>query len=355
MTTLQVILESVKVLAVFVLVMQATPVMAIVERRGVGFIQDRVGPDRCGPQGVLQPFADALKLLFKEDILPREVDKFLYHIAPMIMLCIPPLVFAVVPFGSSIRFADFTLKLQVADFHVGVLWVLALLSMGGFGVAFAGWSSNNKYGMLSSLRAVAQSISYEVALGLVIIALIMTTQLEGQSSATMSSIVEAQNGAYLGFFPKWNLFRQPLAFVIFLAVMFAETNRTPFDFVECEQELVAGYMTEYGSMKFSMLFMGEYMALAVMSALCVTFFLGGWSLPWVDLGDLGAHNWLGALLSVAVFFAKWALVAWTYVWVRWTVPRLRFDKLMMLGWKGLIPLALANIVITALVGMLLEG
>jgi NADH-quinone oxidoreductase subunit H len=352
MTLTQGILEAAKVLVVFTTVMMTVPYWAYVERRGVSFIQDRVGPDRCGPFGLLQPFADALKLLFKEDILPRDVDKFLYHLAPMIMVCVPLLVFAVIPFGSSIQTADFTFRLQIVDLDVGILWVLAILTIGGLGVAFAGWSSNNKYSVLSALRAAAQSISYEMALGLVVIAIIMTTDVPGQSSTAMSSIVESQTGAYLGIIPKWNIFCQPVAFLIFLAVMFAETNRTPFDFVECEQELVAGFMTEYGSMKFSMLFMGEYMAMTVMSALCVTLFLGGWSLPWVDLGT---GTVFAAVVSVLVFLVKWAFVAWLYVWVRWTLPRLRFDKLMMLGWKGLIPLALANIVVTGFVGVWLHS
>jgi NADH-quinone oxidoreductase subunit H len=232
---------------------------------------------------------------------------------------------------------------------VGVLFLLAVFSMGGLGVVLAGWSQNNKYGFMSALRAVAQSISYEIAMGLAIIAIIMSTDVDGQSSTTVSAIVASQNAEWLGFIPKWNIFAQPVAFIVFLAAMYAEVNRTPFDFVECEQELVAGYMTEYGSMKFSMLFMGEYMSMTVMSGLLVTFFLGGWSLPWIDLGT---GEWYLSAISVVVFGLKWLFVAWTFVWVRWTLPRFRYDKLMQLGWRSLIPLALVNIVITGFVGVL---
>jgi NADH-quinone oxidoreductase subunit H len=336
----------VKVLVVFTAIQMTVPVWVIIERRGVAFIQDRVGPDRCGPWGLLQPFADALKLVFKEDILPRHVDKFLYHLAPAFVVIVPIMTFAVIPFGSYIKIGDWNLTFQIADFHVGVLWILAIMSMGGFGVAFGGWSSNNKYGILSALRGVAQSISYEIAMGLAIIAIIMVS-----GSTTMSAIVADQAGTYLGFIPKWHIFTQPLAFVIFIAAAYAETNRTPFDFVECEQELVAGYMTEYGSMKFSMLFMGEYMSMSVMSALVVTFFLGGWTLPWVDLGT---GSVIPAIVSVFVFGIKWLFIAWLYVWVRWTLPRLRFDKLMHLGWKALVPLGLINIVVTAFIGIGLD-
>lgn len=348
MSTVEVIVTCAKVLVVFTALMMSVPVWVILERRGVAFIQDRVGPDRCGPWGLIQPFADAVKLLFKEDITPRHVDKLLYFAAPAFCIIVPTTAFAVVPFGSSIRIGGFSLGFQVADFGVGVLFILAVLSMSSFGLVCAGWAQNNKYGILSALRGVAQSISYEIAMCLAVVAVVMSTGVEGSSSLTMSSIVADQGGAYLGFFPKWNVFVQPLAFFIFIAAMYAETNRTPFDFVECEQELVAGYMTEYSSMKFSMLFMGEYVSMTVQSALLVTFFLGGWTLPWIDLGGGGVA---AGVASVLVFLVKWFAVAWLYIWVRWTVPRLRFDKLMDLGWKALVPLALMNIVITALVGV----
>ncbi len=353
MSTLEIIVTCIKVLAVFTALQMAVPVLVIMERRGVSFIQDRVGPDRCGPFGLLQPFADAAKLVFKEDITPRHVDKLLYFLAPAFCLIVPTVAFAVVPFGSGIRIGDFTLSFQIADFRVGVLYLLAILSMSSFGVVCAGWAQNNKYGTLSALRGVAQSVSYEIAMCLAVVAVVMSTNSDsGVSSTAMSTIVADQGGTYLGFFPKWNVFTQPIAFFIFLAAMYAETNRTPFDFVECEQELVAGYMTEYGSMKFSMLFMGEYIAMALQSALLVTFFLGGWTLPWVDLGD---GSIAGGIASVIVFLVKWFAVAWLYIWVRWTLPRLRYDKLMDLGWKALVPLALINIVATAFVGVWLRS
>jgi NADH-quinone oxidoreductase subunit H len=346
MTTVEVIVTCVKVLAVFTAVQMTVPVWAILERRGMAPLQDRVGPDRCGPWGLLQPFADAVKLAFKEDITPRAVDKLLYFTAPAIVLILPALVFAVIPFGSHVEIGGLSISFQVADFHVGVLYVLAVLSMGAFGIAFGGWASNNKYSSLSALRGVAQSISYEIAMGLAVIAVIMSAE-----STQISAIVAEQAGNYLGFIPRWHIFTQPLAAVIFLVAMYAETNRTPFDFVECEQELVAGYMTEFGSMKFSALFQGEYMSMSVMCGLFTTLFLGGWTFPWVDLGALGPGNIIGGILSILVFGVKWFFMAWLFVWVRWTVPRLRYDKLMMLGWKGLIPLALINILATGFIGI----
>ena len=308
--------------------------MIYAERRVSAFMQDRVGPNRVGPKGVLQPIADGIKFLMKEDLVPERVDKPIFILAPAILLIPALMTFAVIPFGSPINLFGREIALQVADVNVGILYVLALTSISVYGIVLAGWSSNNKYSLLGGLRSSAQLISYELAMGLAVVSIILLA-----GSLRLNDIITDQQGSFLS----WNIFRQPLAFLIFLIAVYAETNRLPFDLSEAEQELVGGYHTEYSSMKFAMFFMAEYANMITAAALTVTLFFGGWDVPLLDEGSLGLF---GALLSVLSFILKVAFFLFLFIWVRWTFPRFRYDQLMRLGWKVMLPLALFNIFLT---------
>ena len=324
----------VKVLVVFAATMLGVLVMIYAERRVSAFMQDRVGPNPVGPKGVLQPIADGIKFLMKEDLVPERVDKPIFILAPAILLIPALMTFAVIPFGSPINLFGREIALQVADVNVGILYVLALTSISVYGIVLAGWSSNNKYSLLGGLRSSAQLISYELAMGLAVVSIILLA-----GSLRLNDIITDQQGSFLS----WNIFRQPLAFLIFLIAVYAETNRLPFDLSEAEQELVGGYHTEYSSMKFAMFFMAEYANMITAAALTVTLFFGGWDVPLLDEGSLGLF---GALLSVLSFILKVAFFLFLFIWVRWTFPRFRYDQLMRLGWKVMLPLALFNIFLT---------
>ena len=324
----------VKVLVVFAATMLGVLVMIYAERRVSAFMQDRVGPNRVGPKGVLQPIADGIKFLMKEDLVPEKVDKPIFILAPAILLIPALMTFAVIPFGSPINLFGREIALQVADVNVGILYVLALTSISVYGIVLAGWSSNNKYSLLGGLRSSAQLISYELAMGLAVVSIILLA-----GSLRLNDIITDQQGSFFS----WNIFRQPLAFLIFLIAVYAETNRLPFDLSEAEQELVGGYHTEYSSMKFAMFFMAEYANMITAAALTVTLFFGGWDVPLLDEGSLGLF---GALLSVLSFILKVAFFLFLFIWVRWTFPRFRYDQLMRLGWKVMLPLALFNIFLT---------
>ena len=325
----------VKVLVVFAATMLGVLVMIYAERRVSAFMQDRVGPNRVGPKGVLQPIADGIKFLMKEDLVPEKVDKPIFILAPAILLIPALMTFAVIPFGSSINLFGREIALQVADVNVGVLYILALTSISVYGIVLAGWSSNNKYSLLGGLRSSAQLISYELAMGLAVVSIILLA-----GSLRLNDIITDQQGSFFS----WNIFRQTLAFLIFLIAVYAETNRLPFDLSEAEQELVGGYHTEYSSMKFAMFFMAEYANMITAAALTVTLFFGGWDVPLLDEGSLGLF---GTLLSVLSFLLKMAFFLFLFIWVRWTFPRFRYDQLMRLGWKVMLPLALFNIFLTA--------
>lgn len=324
----------VKVLVVFAATMLGVLVMIYAERRVSAFMQDRVGPNRVGPKGVLQPIADGIKFLMKEDLVPERVDKPIFILAPAILLIPALMTFAVIPFGSSINLFGREIALQVADVNVGILYVLALTSISVYGIVLAGWSSNNKYSLLGGLRSSAQLISYELAMGLAVVSIILLA-----GSLRLNDIITDQQGSFFS----WNIFRQPLAFLIFLIAVYAETNRLPFDLSEAEQELVGGYHTEYSSMKFAMFFMAEYANMITAAALTVTLFFGGWDVPLLDEGSLGLF---GTLLSVLSFILKMSFFLFLFIWVRWTFPRFRYDQLMRLGWKVMLPLALFNIFLT---------
>ena len=311
--------------------------MILAERKVSGWIQDRHGPNRVGPWGILQPIADGIKFLLKEDLIPDHVDKPIYLLAPAIIL-VPALVTCgVVPFGSSITISGYEIPLQIADLNIGVLYILAITSLGVYGVVLGAWASNNKYSLLGGLRSSAQMISYELTLGLSIIGVLMLS-----SSLSLREIA-IQQGSYPW---TWNFLIHFPAFLAFTTAAFAETNRLPFDLAEAEQELVGGYHTEYSSMKFAMYFMAEYMHMIVGSAVAVTLFFGGWH--FFGLETVGGPFWSG-LISIGIFFVKTAFFLFVFIWVRWTLPRFRYDQLMNLGWKFLLPIALTTIVVTATV------
>jgi len=329
------IIILVKVLVVFAGTMLTVLIMIYAERRVSAFIQGRLGPNRVGPKGIFQPLADGIKFLMKEDIIPAGVDKPIFILAPAILLIPALMTFAVIPFGSDITLFGRQIPLQVADVNVGILYILALTSIGVYGIVLAGWSSNSKYSLLGGLRSSAQLISYELAMGLAVVSIILLS-----GSLKLNDIVGDQQGHFLS----WNVFKQPLAFLIFLVAVYAETNRLPFDLSEAEQELVGGYHTEYSSMKFAMFFMAEYTNMITAAALTVTLFFGGWDVPFVNEAALGL--W-GAMLSVTSFILKMGFFLFLFIWVRWTFPRFRYDQLMRLGWKVMLPLALFNIFLTA--------
>ncbi len=340
MDGLSITVMIVKVLIVFAGVMIGVMAMTLAERRSSAFMQDRLGPNRVGPKGILQPIADGIKFLMKEDIIPTAAVKPIYILAPA-MLIIPALMtFAVIPFGQTVTLFGKQIALQVADVNIGILYIFALTSVGVYGLVLAGWSSNSKYPLLGGLRSSAQLISYELAMGLAAVSVIMMA-----GSLELNDIVAAQQGELFS----WNICRQPLAFLIFLIAVYAETNRLPFDMTEAEQELVGGYHTEYSSMKFSMFFMAEYANMITAAALTVTLFFGGWDIPLVNEVSLG---FFGGILSVMAFAVKTAFFLFLFIWVRWTFPRFRYDQLMRLGWKVLLPLALLNIIITGAIMVL---
>jgi NADH-quinone oxidoreductase subunit H len=332
-----IISSLIKIVVVVHLLLIGVMAMILAERKVSGWIQDRHGPNRVGPWGILQPVADGIKFLLKEDLIPDHVDKPIYLLAPAIIL-VPALVTCgVVPFGGSITISGYEIPLQIADINIGILYVLAITSLGVYGVVLGAWASNNKYSLLGGLRSSAQMISYELTLGLSIIGVLM---LSGSLSLREIAI---QQGSYPW---TWNFLIHFPAFLVFTTAAFAETNRLPFDLAEAEQELVGGYHTEYSSMKFAMYFMAEYMHMIVGSAVAVSLFLGGWH--FFGLETVGGPFWSG-VISFGIFFAKTAFFLFVFIWVRWTLPRFRYDQLMNLGWKFLLPIALTTIVVTATV------
>ena len=312
----------------------AVAYMSWLERKVSSWMQDRLGPNRVGPAGLLQPAADGLKFLLKEDIIPANAHKPLYVLAPAITFVAALSAFAVIPFGASLELFGRVIPLRIADINVGVLYVLALGSLNVYGLMLGGWASGSKYSLLGGLRASAQVVSYELAMGLSLIGVLMVT-----GSLRLSDIASGQAG---GFW-HWNLISQPVAALVFLVAAFAETNRLPFDLPEAEAELVAGYHTEYSSMKFAMFFMAEYAHMVVVSVLMAILFLGGWHLPFFDPAALGWSTNAIAVIQLTTIAAKIGALIFVFVWVRWTLPRFRYDQLMGLGWKVLFPLALANI------------
>ncbi|MBI5359127.1 MAG: NADH-quinone oxidoreductase subunit NuoH [Planctomycetes bacterium] len=341
----QLVIDIAKAVIVFFGILTCIPILVYAERKICAYIQDRRGPNRVGPLGLLQPVADAIKSFFKEDYTPSHVDKVLFTLAPAMAFIAPALVFAVIPFGHLMEIKGYKILPQVFDMNIGILFVLMIASLGGYGLILGGWSSNNKYSLLGGLRASAQMLSYEIAMGLAVISIIMTA-----GSTRMADIVGVQTQGLWGTcIPAWNIITQPIAFIVFLCTAFAETNRLPFDLAEGDSELIGGYHTEYSSMKFAMFFMGEYLAVLTMSALIVTLFLGGWYFPGIT--EVGNTSLLNGILSIFVFGTKVGMLVFFFIWTRWTLPRFRYDQLMKLGWKILLPLALFNIILTAILGL----
>jgi NADH-quinone oxidoreductase subunit H len=335
------IAQIVLTLFVFVMLLSSAAGMVYMERKVAAGLQQRVGPLLVGPRGLLQPLADIIKLMFKEELRPAAADPLLFTLAPIISATAAFAAFAVVPFGAETMLfglLDEPLRLQVADVNVAILVVFAIASMSVYGIVLAGWSSNSKYSLLGGLRSSAQMISYELSYGLSLASVLLIG-----NSLSLTDIVNAQAGTWLGFIPRWFLFLQPVGFFVYMTAGIAETNRAPFDFPEAEQELVAGYHTEYSSMTFAMFFMAEYINMVTVSAVATDLFLGGWHGPFLP-ESLG---WIW-------FLAKVAAILFFYVWMRWTLPRYRYDQLMRFGWKVLLPVAVVNLLATA-AGVLYSG
>lgn len=331
-----------KIVVVFAALQVTIMYLVLAERRISAFIQDRLGPNRVGWEGLLQPIADGLKFLFKEDIIPSRADKVIFVIAPAMIVLPALMTFAVIPFGGVLTFGGIKIDLQVASIDIGLLYVLAMASISVYGIIFGSWASANKYALMGGLRSCAQMISYEIPLGLSVMGVLMMT-----GTLKLEQVVEAQSTYVWGVIPRWNIIFQPLAFLLFLTSAMAENNRLPFDLPEAEQELVAGYHTEYSSVKFAMFFMAEYAAMITSSALVVILFLGGWLVP--GLEALGLPQIVKELVQMGAFVLKVSFFLFLYIWVRWTFPRFRYDQLMRLCWKVLLPLALANIFVTGIV------
>jgi NADH-quinone oxidoreductase subunit H len=374
---LEIAINGIKAVITFLIVVQAVPILVWVERRGSAFIQNRFGPNRVGPLGLMQLLADAVKFLFKEEFMPAKAVPFLYYAAPVFALIPGALAFASIPmsfplsveafelFGQS--WGPYTFPIQGFDIGIGIVYILGISSLGAYAILMAGWGSGNKYSLLGALRASSQIISYELALGLAIVGVILL-----YGSFDLKTMIAAQQGAlnfqFMGYtvtseyLPNWGIFYQPLAAVLFFAATFAETNRLPFDLPEGEAELVAGFHTEYGGFKMLMFFLGEYGHMMVASGLMATFFFGGYGLPIPGMTPEAVLEWAktiaatstgaGAITS-AIFFVsyliKLVIFLWIFIHVRWTLPRFRYDQLMELGWKTMLPWALVNTIITAIV------
>jgi NADH-quinone oxidoreductase subunit H len=322
------------ILAVFGLLLVAAAIMVYSERKVAALIQQRYGPYLVGPKGMLQPIADVIKLIFKETLRPKGADRILFMLAPLISATAAFTAFAVVPFGAEtdlFGLIDHKISLQVADVNVAVLVLFAVTSVSLYGIVLAGWSSNSKYSLFGALRSASQMISYELSYGLSLASVLVVA-----NSLSLTDVVNAQSGNWFGFIPRWFVFLQPVGFVIFMIAGVAETNRSPFDFPEAEQELVAGYHTEYSSTPFMMFFLAEYINMVTAAAVATDLFLGGWHGPWLPV-------YLGWIW----FLVKIGAILFFYIWMRWTLPRLRYDQLMTFGWKVLLPLAALNLIVTA--------
>lgn len=303
------------------------------ERKIAAFFQDRIGPDRAGPFGLLQPIADGVKMFLKEEIIPNASNRVLFILAPCLFMMTALMTSAVIPWGKSFHVFGREFSLQVANLNVGILYILAVVSIGGYGIMIGGWASNNKFALLGAIRASSQMISYELSLGMAIIALLLMS-----NSLNLREIVDSQ------MYGKWNVFYQPVGFLIFLICAFAECNRAPFDLPESESELVGGYHTEFSSMKLGLFLFAEYINMFISSAIIASLYFGGYHFPGIDSLDLPQN--IAAIVSVGVLFAKIFFFIFFFMWVRWTLPRFRYDQLMSLGWKVLIPVAILNVLVT---------
>jgi len=329
LTSTEFVVVLIKIIVIFGGVMGALAYLTWLERKLMARVQMRPGPTRVGPFGLLQPLADGLKFLFKEDVIPTNANTFLYIAAPVLSLIPALLSFSVIPFGPV---------LQITDLSVGLLFIFAITSLGVYGIVLGGWASNSKYPLMGALRSSAQMISYELSLTLSVVGVLMIA-----NTLSLAELVRSQQSTWLGFIPRWNIFVQPIAFLVYVVSAVAETNRLPFDLAESEQELVAGWHTEYSSLKFAMFMLAEYANMVTVSALATIMFLGGWA------GPVFGPEWLQLILPTVWFVLKISFFIFVYVLLRSTIPRFRYDQLMKFGWKVLLPLSLANILITSFV------
>ena len=338
------IVKAIIVLAIFAISMLMALYETYAERVIAAFIQDRVGPDRAGPFGLLQPLADGGKLFFKEDFIPTKADKWLFILGPAVAMSTALLSSAVIPFGDTIIVAGQKIDVQGMDVNIGILWIFGIVSLGVYGILIGGWASNNKYSLYGAIRAASQTISYELAMGISLLAIILMT-----GSLSVKSIVLGQHGI------DWNIFYQPMGFLLFLTCSLAECNRTPFDLPESENELVAGYHTEYGSMKMGLYLFSEYVNMFISSAVLASLYLGGFNYPGMDFvysklvgsfGEVTGHN-LATALGTLTLFLKIFFFIFLFMWIRWTLPRFRYDQLMNVAWKWMMPVAIVNLIITA--------
>lgn len=361
----EIIVNTVKMLVIFIMMVQLVPLLVWVERRGSAFIQSRLGPNRVGPLGLTQLLADAVKFLAKEEFVPEKGRKAIFYAAPVIALVPAALAFGSIPLAPPVQWGDYLFQAQSFHFGVGIVFVLGVSSLAAYALLMAGWGSTNKYSLMGALRASAQAISYELALGLSLVGAILLygtfdfTEMLAQQAGPLNFTFWGKEVSF-PFLPNWGIFYQPLGAVLYFAAIFAETNRLPFDLPEAEGELVAGYHTEYGGLKMLMFYIGEYGHMLVGSALMVVFYFGGYHLPfWPDsvvsdfLSSMGMGASMVSLLTAlflhVVFLTKVLFFLWVFIWVRWTLPRFRYDQLMDLGWKKMLPWALANTIITAIV------
>lgn len=338
---IEILISGIKIALVINVLLVSVAYAVYAERRVSALMQNRYGPNRVGYQGLLQPFADVVKLVFKEDIVPSKANKPIHTLAPMISIFVALTTIAVVPFGNRIELFGRVISLQIADVNIGILYILALTSLGVYGITLSGWSSNNKYSLFGGIRSSAQMISYELSMGLSVVGIVLLT-----GSLSLQDIVNHQYGW------KWNLLLQPLGFIIFLVASFAETNRAPFDLPEAEPELVGGYHTEYSSMKFALFFLAEYANMIVSSTVITTLYLGGWQFPYLQ--TFGLPPLVESLLQILVFCSKVGFLVFFFIWVRWSLPRFRYDQLMNLGWKVMLPLSILNIIVTAILVSVLK-
>ena len=334
------VVPTLKILVLLNAVLVAVTYMVLLERKVIAWVQVRLGPMRVGPHGVLQPIADAIKLLLKEDITPARADRLVFTLAPIVSMVPALIAFAVIPFDSEITLFGYTLSLYVADVNVGLLYIVATTSISVYGIILAGYASNSKFPLLAGLRASAQLISYEVAVSMMLVSMVVTA-----GTLSMVGIVESQREAGV-----WFVFIQPVAFVILFIGGLAETNRAPFDLPEAEQELTGGFHTEYSGMRFALFFLAEYANMIVVSAVATTLFLGGWLRPFPGVGALAFLDFVPGWIW---FLMKTFAILYVFIWIRATLPRYRYDQLMRLGWKVLIPVAIANLIVTAFIRVLL--
>ncbi|MDR0229073.1 MAG: NADH-quinone oxidoreductase subunit NuoH [Flavobacteriaceae bacterium] len=336
--------KAVIIVVVFAITMLMAMYATLAERKIAAWIQDRLGPNRAGKGGILQPLADGLKLFAKEEYEPNTPNKFLFKFGPFLAMTLALMTSAVIPWGDKFHLFGRDIELQAADLNVGLLYIIAVLSVGVYGIMIGAWASNNKYSLMSGIRAASQMISYEIAMGLSLIGLLLMTQ-----TLSMREIALQQEGM------NWNVFYQPVGFLIFLICSFAETNRAPFDLAECEQELIGGFHTEYSSMKMGFFLFAEYANLFISSAIISVLYFGAYNYPGMSWA---VENWgvnIANVIGIFALFIKICFFIFVYMWVRWTLPRFRYDQLMNLGWKSLIPLALLNLVVTAIVILLIKN